>query len=221
MTSTLTTSLSSQIDQFLNDEVERERTYVGASVLGEECDRALWYRVKQFPTEETPRQKRIFRLGHVIEEELVCLLSLAGIQVAQKGRSGEPFRFQKGIFAGTADGIIRHNGELYVLELKSAKGARFRQYQKKGVRSESKGYYIQLLTYMRFFGIPKGVFIIYNKDTSDLYFEEVTADDSLVDAYLDRGEEIYRMGTPPPQKWKDETFFKCRMCSFRKECWQL
>ena len=208
-----------KIDQALEKEQEGKREYIGASILGIECDRALWYKCYHFLPDHAPRLKRIFRLGHLIEGDVIKLLEMAGFTIYTKKKNGEQYGFKRGPFAGHCDGVLVEEDKTpWVFDVKTCKNSYFNQYKKKGIKQISREYYIQILTYMKYLKCPMGMIIFYNKDTSDMHVEKITADDDLATIYEERALDIYRMTEAPPRKWEDPTFFKCRMCHYRETC---
>ena len=212
-------SILEKIDAALDSLNEKKREYLGASIIGTECDRELWYKIHSFRPELSPRKKRIFRLGHSIEKEVIDLLSLAGFQLFTHKENGEQWGFKSGPFAGHCDGVLKDGDTPYVFDVKSTKNSFFNQYKKKGVRAVSKEYYIQLLLYMKYLKVSQGLIIFYNKDNSEIHVEQIEADNDLVSAYEDRALEISQTETEPERKWPDKTWWKCRLCSYRDECW--
>ena len=70
-------------DGYDADRKEKSRQYIGASIVGNPCDAVLAYNLRGFPNDEpNPRLKRIFALGHMLEEVVVeDLKKRAGVQV--------------------------------------------------------------------------------------------------------------------------------------------
>jgi hypothetical protein len=64
---------------------DEERTYLGASTLGNECDRALWYafRWASEPEQFDGRKLRLFETGHREELRMIDDLRRAGVTVEE------------------------------------------------------------------------------------------------------------------------------------------
>ena len=63
-------------------ETEKARTYLGASVIGKECKRALWYSFRWAGTESFDgRMLRLFQTGHLAEPRFVADLRSIGATV--------------------------------------------------------------------------------------------------------------------------------------------
>src|SRR5205085_8160716 len=98
------------------------------SMLGEECDRALWYWVRWAPAKEEflGRMLRLFQTGHREEERIINDLRMAGLEVHDVDPdTGKQFlaRALSGHLRGKLDGICRGVPEApvkwHVLECKS------------------------------------------------------------------------------------------------------
>ena len=101
-----------------HNRMQAPRHYLGASRLGEECERKLGYEYFHTPKDEGRNFKgatlRIFDRGHDAEERMAAYLRLAGFTVLTEGRSGKQFGFETawseelGVhrIAGHCDGVI-------------------------------------------------------------------------------------------------------------------
>jgi hypothetical protein len=168
---------------------------------------------------------KVFRLGHVIEDEVVDLInSTPGYQVvAQQLEVG---RFP---FIGHIDGILNwsRNGRMQkqnsLLEIKTAKSARFDLCKKVGYEAWNPGYADQLQAYMYFIDdIEDAVVCVYNKDTSEMHWEQIEKDPN-------RGEQIWQESMivtdgsdfPPPRPGKatSQSCKFCKWCDRSEWCW--
>ncbi len=168
---------------------------------------------------------KIFRLGHVIEDEIVALInSTPGYQVA--AQQLEVGRFP---FIGHIDGILnwsrsgRMQKQNSLLEIKTAKAARFELCKKQGYEAWNPGYADQLQAYMYFIDdIDDAVICVYNKDTSEMHWEQIEKN-------ADRGEQILNESMivtddsefPPPRppEAKSHACKFCRWCDRAEWCW--
>jgi hypothetical protein len=201
---------------------EKKRDYIGASMLGEDCERQLWYNIKTPKPIDDPRVLRIFDMGDMVEEYLVQLLKDAGITVWDVDENGDQFGFVDGRVAGHCDGVAQGFPEStvpHLLEFKSANNKNFKAFVKKGVKAQSMKYWVQVQIYMEKLNLTRCMFMVYNKDTSELYTERIKYERSAGTMYIDRAKEIDEQDTPPDRKYKSKDFFKCRFCNHREECW--
>jgi hypothetical protein len=201
---------------------KKERDYIGASMLGEDCDRKLWYEIKH-PKEITdPRILRIFEMGDMVESYLVQLLRDAGITVWDiDDQNGEQFGFIDGRVAGHADGVgigFPESTVPHLLEFKTANDKGFKSFVKNGVKIHSLKYWVQVQIYMEKLNLTRCMFVVYNKNTSEIYSERIKYEKSAGQMYIDRAKEIDRMPTEPDRKYK-RGHFKCKLCNYSESCW--
>lgn len=211
------------IDHALTEAARAEdpRTYLGASIIGEECHRKLWYSFHQPKPILDPRVNRIFRLGNLIEDEIIAILRLAGFTVYTEQENGEQFGFIDGPIAGHIDGVIvglPESSKPHLLELKSAKDKSWKEFVKEGYKKDRK-YWAQVQIYMRKMGLERALVIVYNKDTSELYLERIKLEKRQADAYISKGKAIAEMESEPPRQYSSKTFFRCRFCDWADTCW--
>ena len=88
------------------------RTYVGASVLGDECERKLWYsfRWAHEPEVFDGRKLRLFNTGHVEEDRLIADLRRAGIDVLDMNELCDECRaeMERQLILATLDSVKGH-----------------------------------------------------------------------------------------------------------------
>lgn len=127
---------ASRVRSAINDFVKREfhgelREHLGASVIGRDCDRQLWYlfrwvakddyRTIDLETgeyiDEAGRMNRLFQRGHAEEERMISYLRGTGIEVSERDESAPKksdgnypqYRISGvgGHFGGSLDGIVK------------------------------------------------------------------------------------------------------------------
>ena len=211
-----------RVNQAMLEKREKPRTYLGASILGTECARQLWYTKFDSKEVEDPNVLRKFKVGHYLEPMMVELFEKAGYQMW--GVSGEQFGFEDGGIAGHADGVIKgidgDENTPYLLEFKTSNSFYFKQFVKDGIAANEK-YAGQVQIYMNKFKLKKCLFVVMNKDTQELYFEIVLADEYEAVRLLERGKHILTMTEPPERHYAQANYFKCRFCNWRKTCWEI
>ena len=199
----------------------KKRHYVGASSLGDCCDRKIWYTRFEPAEIKDGRILRIFEIGDLIEAYVIQLLKYAGTQVFEKDAKGEQFGFSDNGVSGHLDGVVvglPESSKPHVLEIKSMKHSNFLQLQKKGLKAAQIKYYAQMQIYMLKMELENGLMIVMNKDTQELYFERIKLDKLYAKALVKKGQDINKMEVPPPRAWKKPNF-NCNMCNHKKECW--
>lgn len=208
----------------LKARAEPRRNYLGASVLGLECDRQLWYEHHAPIKLDDPRLMRIFRMGDKVEDLVIEWLRLAGLTVWTEDEAGEQFGFVDGPIAGHADGVVMglpESTKPHLLEVKSAKASRFKEFAEKGCRAVESKYYAQCQIYMLKLKLEHCLFVVVNKDTCELYIERMELDRHVAENFILRGKEIVASKEMPDRKWKNSSYYKCKFCSYRGTCWGL
>ena len=219
------------------------RTHLGASILGNECARAVWYNFRWATRPHfNGRMMRLFNRGHLEEARFIaCLLSI-GVQVYQQDENGKQYRisFAEGHAGGSGDGVgvnlpdlttgvpalleFKTHSEKSFIELagKLDEWRKFRlgkgNFTGQGVRVAKFEHYVQMNLYMRKMGLSCALYGAVCKNTDDLYMEIVTLDTDIADRFLDRGDRIVWLKQAPKKLNESQGFFKCRFCDHRAVC---
>jgi hypothetical protein len=95
---------------------------------------------------------------------------------------------------------------------------------KRGVLVTKPLYYAQVQLYMAYMSLDENpcLFTALNKDSSELYHELIPFDAEVAQRYSDRAVQIIKASENNelmPRVSRDPSFFKCKMCGFRNECW--
>ncbi len=161
------------------------RTYLGASVLGDECERRLWDNFRWlFPAEIFDGQKlSIFETGHRWEARLVEMMKAAGFDLHDVDpETGDQFavRFAGGHGGGHLDGEATNVPEapktVHVVEFKTHKDKSFKDLLKKAVRESKPTHHAQMQTYMGLRHRTRALYLAVNKNDDTLYAERVDFD---------------------------------------------
>lgn len=228
-------------DAYRTDE-DGFRSHLGASLLGTECGRAIWYGFHWVTKGAFDgRILRLFNRGHLEEGRIIAQLLMIGIQVYQQDANGKQFRiaWAEGHAGGSGDGLAlgvpdvpeimlvlecKTHGEKSFVEL-AGKLPEWRAYVRgegpftgKGVKASKPEHYIQMQIYMRKMGYTMALYIAVNKNTDDQYMELITLNPELADQYIDRGEKLVWMKEAPPKINPSPGFFLCRFCDHRPVC---
>lgn len=196
--------------------VSREtlRDYIGASSIGSACLRQIYYSYHKFESSSiTPRLKRIFSTGHLLEGLVLDGLESAGLKLNRVSidliADGRPY------FRGHVDAIWNGNA---IIEVKSAKNSEFNLCVKNGVYKWSPKYYAQAQSYMGMSGIRQAYVIVINKDTAALYDELIDFDEIFYATLGLKAQQIHEAVTEPPRVNNSPLFYLCKMCSYREIC---
>ncbi|CAB4120990.1 hypothetical protein UFOVP4_48 [uncultured Caudovirales phage] len=226
-------------------QAEPPRTYLGASRLGDECERKLAYEFHHTAKDEGShfpgKTLRIFDMGHDGETRVAAYLRLAGFTLLTERPDGKQFGFaigwddeqQRYRISGHCDGVItatpviNGSGMFEVPSLwenKALGGKSWKDTVAKGVRKSKPVYYVQMQLYQAYLGLTgaPGLFTALNRDTGEIYAELVPFDAASAQVASDRGARVVSTLTPDEASKiaRDQTDFRCKFCDFSSTCWQ-
>lgn len=199
----------------LNDVTEKNipRPYLGMSQIGEKCYRKLQFdHYVAYSFEISNRIKRIFKFGHSAEADMIEDLKQIGIEVEGRQQS---LIGVAGHWKGHVDGIA---GDMLV-EFKTHNDKSFKDVVKKKVKESKPTHYAQMIAYMGYLELKKGLYMAYNKNDSSYYIEYVYFDEEYFKELKRKQMEVIsaevllpRVGSGTP------TWFECKFCSASDVC---
>lgn len=212
-------------DAFRTDE-DSFRSHMGASLIGSECGRAIWYGWRWVTKPKfSARILRLFNRGHLEEARFLAMFLMLGCKVYQQDEHGNQFRISHagGHFGGSGDGVVIGlpdfvPGTAALLECKTHGEKSFVELQKKGMRDAKFEHYVQMQVYMRKMGLAVGLYAAVNKNTDEIHLEIITLDSVTADQFLDRGSKLIDLKVAPSKINESAGFFKCRWCDHRPTC---
>jgi CRISPR/Cas system-associated exonuclease Cas4 (RecB family) len=211
--------LTKLIEKSQEQVTDEPRDYIGASIIGSDCLRQIWYEFKGEEAQGVPAKfRRTWAIGKRLEGLIIEWLINAGIKVLTFDvtyKSGTVSEFR-----GHIDALVEINKKNYILEIKTAKNASFNIFVKKGVKIWNLQYYAQVQSYMGMSGIHSTYILVLNKDNSDLSDELVTFDPDYYERLETKAAMIESATIEPPRINGSPLFFKCKMCKFNKVCHQ-
>jgi hypothetical protein len=226
-------ALAQRIEKDINDWCQKQyddgpRTHLGASIIGHECERFIWFGFRwMFYEVHSGRMQRLFQRGHLEEDRIIEWLTGIGFAISQVDIDGKQFRivFAEGHGGGSSDGIGRMPvrycvNEPVLLECKTQKDKRFSILQGSGVQKEKPQHFIQASIYGRRLGLRYCLYIAVNKENDDLDVELIELDWGLAEAEEVKAEKIIDSKFPPPRISENPSFWKCKMCSANPLCHQ-
>lgn len=202
------------------------RSHLGASIIGRECPREIWY---SFHWATRPffegRMLRLFNRGHLEEGRFISLLLMAGFAVYQQDANGNQYRISHagGHFGGSGDGVVvglpeLQPGQAALLEFKTHSEKSFTKLVSDGVREAKFEHFVQMQMYMRKMGLAVALYMAVNKNNDDIYEELVYLDPLLADQFLERGEKLVFATEPPARIGKSVGSYKCKFCDHIDVC---
>ncbi len=202
------------------------RNHLGASLIGRECAREIWYGFhwttrKRFDG----RMIRLFNRGHLEEPRFIALLKMIGCQVWQIDGKGKQFRIvgHRGHFGGSLDAVVVGLPDLpadtpALAEFKTHGEKSFIKLKDEGVLKAKWEHFDQMQIYMGKNSLEQALYCAVNKNTDEIHFELVKFDATQYQRYLDRSAMIIDATEPPPKISSTPGWFMCKFCDHAEVC---
>lgn len=206
---------------------EASRYHLGASQLGNECERATWLSYRWFAKEKFEgRMLRLFETGQLAEARFISDLEAIGVKVkALHVDTQLQYRVTAlgGHFGGSMDGIATgidpdDPEKEYVLEFKTHNERSFAELKKHGVDKAKRQHFVQMQIYMGLSEIHQALYLAVNKNTDELYEEIVLFNKEMFDLLMQKARRIITAADAPVRIHESPSFFKCKMCSMAQVC---
>ena len=209
--------LTKLIEKYQERDDDEPRDYIGASSIGSDCLRQIWYQFKGMKAEKVPTKfRRTWAIGKKLERLVYSWLKDAGVKVEVHDYTHHAKSVP--IFKGHFDGLITFGKKISILEIKTAKDASFKVFVKKGVKVWNPQYYAQIQSYMGMSGIHSTYILVLNKDNSDLSDELVTFDQEFYEKLEAKALMISTAVVAPPKIHGSPLWWQCKCCKFNKVC---
>lgn len=201
---------------------EKPRDYIGASIIGHECDRRLWLDMRGASKANADgRMHRLWDTGHREESRVIAELREVGCTVWDRDEAGNQFRYTQGYVSvgldGVVSGLVEAKGP-HVLEIKTANAKRFAELEKNGYAKWAPTYYAQVQVAMLLSEIDRAIVFVVCKDNDEIYSERIKLEPRRAMAWVERANKI-AVGGLPDTKWQ-ATYFACKMCPHYGLCHQ-
>jgi hypothetical protein len=202
------------------------RAHLGASLIGTECERALWYTFRWATrARHTGRMLRLFQTGVLEEARLIADLRRIGVTVLDvdpdTGRQWK-LRDASGHFGGSMDAVARGFPEApktwHVCEFKTHNAESFKKLKSEGVAAAKPLHWTQMQAYMHLSGIDRAFYLAVCKDTDELYQERVHYDVEVALRILAKAARIINAPRPPTRISDDPAWWQCRLCDHHAVC---
>lgn len=203
------------------------RNHLGGSIIGDECERKLWYVFRwamkpQFPS----RILRLFARGQREEDVFNDLLRKSGVTVWDvDADTNQQFSVSEvgGHFGGSLDGFLmgvpERPKEPMVSEQKTHGDKSFKDLQRRGVEVSKPIHWAQMQIYMFLTqDVSAALYQAVNKNDDSLHFEIVELDEEMGDRLLKKAHRIIASDRPSFRISEDSTFYLCKMCDFHALC---
>lgn len=207
------------------EEEDDFRSHLGASILGRECGREVWYSFRWVTRKKFPGWLiRLFNRGHLEEPRFVALLKMIGCTVWQFDQEGNQFRIKgyRDHYGGGLDSVLRGLPEMpnenVLGEYKTHNDKSFAKLENSGVQVSKPEHYVQIQQYMGFYNLNWALYLATNKNDDKLYAELVPFDEVNYGQYQHRAVFIVDSQSPPPRISNSPGWYKCRFCDHKPVC---
>jgi len=201
------------------------RNWLGLSRAGHFCDRFLWYCHQGYigkPPEG--RVLRLFRLGKLLEEQVIIDLKSAGFEIHDQQKEVK-FTQDDTELAGHIDGIIKGLLEApatpHLFECKTCSAKKYNELLKKGYRAWNETYYWQTQFYMLALKLKRAAAFVYCKDDSRLCMERIKLDKQATMEKLQHILEVITGTVVPERSCPRVDYYLAKWCQFYEICWGL
>jgi len=222
------------VDAALEAEQEsRPRNYLGASAIGDVCDRKLWlnFRWVKRGFIEAAGLRRI-NDGHRGEQVVADMLrKVAGLDLSTEKEPGVQHSFEAlgGHFRGNCDGLItgliQDPDTLYVWECKVINDIKYKKLVSLKIKNESEAlknwdyvYYAQAQIYMHFFNAPKHYLTAASAGVRDITSVVTEYDQGEAEKFIEKAKRIIFSSRPASKVSSDPAWHECKYCNFHSMC---
>lgn len=221
--------IKSDIDAWCADKYNETtpRKHLGSSIMGKPCDRQIWYSFRWVRLEvHEGRVQRIFQVGHNAEPRFITYLKGIGFKVRERGDDGKQFRITgcDGHYGGSLDGMCiapkRYGiSEPMLLEFKTnGTGAGYAKVAASELSESKPEHWKQMNQYGYKMGLKYGLYLIENKNDSDITIKIVELDWNIGRECEKRAQDIINARVPPPRISDNPATFECKFCSAKGIC---
>ena len=215
-------TIENLIDKAHEENIERPRAHMGASMLGSICERKMWLSFRWAVQPKFPgRILRLFRRGHMEEANIISDLRRAGIQVREltdQSRVDFGCHVSGSIDAIIDSGVPEAPNKQHIGEFKTHSFKSFNDVEAKGVQKSKPEHYAQMQVYMHGTGIDRALYVAVCKDNDRIYTERVRYDKELAEKLVARGKRVALSERMPPPISTDPSWFQCKFCDAYSFC---
>jgi hypothetical protein len=220
------------ISQLVYRAVERSKkrgwylARLGASGIGRECLRRVFYDWRGYTKKETEgRMQILFETGDIYEKRIVEWLRMTGMSIWDKDpKTGKQFDYAhpSGHFTvridGVARGVLGFEKDNHLLEVKSHNDNQFSQLEKHGVARSHPEHYIQCQMGMDGMGLNQTLYVGMNKNDEQMHFERIMYDSATVDKIEAKIKELVEATLTPAGISLTASAPGCRFCPHKMVC---
>ena len=214
-------------------ELEHERAYLGASEIGHDCERKLWYSFRLTPTDPIPAKGRAaIEDGHAGELVIVERLQrVPGLELHAAQGNGDQFKVVacyghlQGHLDGAVTGLVQAPKTWHVFEAKVCNEKKFNKLKKLAAKDEKSAlqewdsvYYAQAQVYMHLTEMTRHYLVCATPGVRDWFAVRTDYDKNAAEVLIKKAQRIIDADTAPPRVRDDPEYYQCNWCDFKKYC---
>jgi hypothetical protein len=198
------------------------RQHMGASVIGHNCERFIWYQFRWMFI-ETPKARmlRLWQRGHREEEVILELLRGIGFTIEHVDIDGEQIKIARsadGHFGGSCDSVGKFPERYglanisFLLEMKTANIKNFTPIKNSGVVKTMPKHWSQSCVYGVKLQQEYLLYICASKNDDELDIEVLQLDWDLGNSEIAKADAIIKQYYPPRRLSESPSYFECKWC---------
>ncbi len=200
-------------------------TRLGASSIGEECLRRVFYSWRSYSQRQTEgRMHLLFETGDIYEKRIIQKLREIGLEVWDRDGNGKQWTWAhpSGHFTIFADGVCR--GVLgaektpHLLETKSHNQNNFEKLNKYNVKVSHPEHYIQCQMGMWGLRLERALYVGVNKNDDAYYFERLHLDRDCVAMVEEKIQKLISSTLTPAGISQTANAPGCKYCYHKGVC---
>lgn len=202
-------------------------TRIGASGIGEECIRSIWYDWRGVSNDLIDgRVLRLFKTGYIQEDRVVQDLKDAGLEVWEVDPDTKKqwvYVAADGHFVCKPDGVVRGvpgaEKTPHLLEIKSSNVKGFKELQSRGVKEAKPMHYYQMQAGMWLAGLKRALYVVICKDDEKFHIERIERDELTIKDIERKLSSLTQIMSPPAKIAEKEGDWRCKFCDHKEVCW--
>lgn len=213
-----------------------KRTYLGASILGHQCERFIYYQLNFAEKSEPISFKGLYciedghRTEHLIKDRLRLLPNIELFDIDPE--TNQQIGFMEDRFGGHVDGIIRGLLQApktwHIFEAKCCNEKKFNELQKCKDKYGEKSaleqwdfiYYVQAQIYCGKMELDRHYLVCATPGGRDMISCRTEFNKSFYESMLHKKDRILKAQDPPTRISERKEFYVCCWCSFKDFCWK-
>lgn len=205
---------------------EKPRDYIGASAMGHDCSRAIWYagnKTKGKPWAVETLLK--FEDGHRTEDLMAERLRLLPFVRLHSQQAEVNLGFIKGHIDGVIEGLCESKVP-HVWECKAVAEDGFKKLQKavavhgeyEALKHWEPRYYVQAVLYMAGMGLTRHYLTVCTPGGRDFMAVRTRENPAYVKTILEKARRIAQSKDPPERLSLRPDHYQCKVCQYSEIC---